>query len=424
MRLGDMDVNQFLGRHWQRRPLLIRQALAGLTDASAPAVKSPFSVRELFALARNPDVESRLVLAPAGSGTGNAGRPGDGETRAPGSSASSSAWRLRNGPFCRLPSRALPGWSLLVQGVDLHLPAARALMDRFRFLPDARLDDLMISFATDGGGVGPHVDSYDVFLLQVHGRRRWRIGPPAPFTLVPGAPLRILADFSAQQDWLLEAGDMLYLPPGWAHEGTAVGECMTCSIGFRSPSTSELRQAFFGFLSDREPASPATSRTALPSQRRYRDRTKQATRNPAEIPADMAGTLRGWLKDYRPPARLIDQFIGCYLTEPKPSVWFEARSDARLPAGGDAGLALDRKTRMLYRSGNYYINGEALKAPQPGGATAALLRALADRRGLDAVQTARALHQPWLRDRLREWLASGWIVSRKQSPGEKRHAGL
>jgi 50S ribosomal protein L16 3-hydroxylase len=387
-RLGNLTVRQFLRRHWQREPLLMRRAWA---DPVA------FSVPELFALARNPEVESRLVHAPrvqaAGAGAGSA--------------QSSGAWKLRHGPFSRLPPRRQPGWSLLVQGVDLHLAAARALMDGFRFLPDARLDDLMISFATDGGGVGPHVDSYDVFLLQVHGKRRWRIAAPAPAVLLPDAPLRILADFKAQQTWLLEPGDMLYLPPGWAHEGTAVGECMTCSIGFRAPSMSELRQAFFGFLADHEPAAAGRP------DRRYRDDTREPSRRPAEIPVHMAETLGAWLRGYRPPAPLVEQFIGCYLSEPKPSVWFEASAGMALPADGKAGVALDRRTRMLYRKDAFYINGEAIGVPRADKPARALLRALADQRRLDAVQTAAALRQPWLRARLEDWLASGWL----------RHAG-
>jgi 50S ribosomal protein L16 3-hydroxylase len=225
------------------------RTLPASLEPSVEVAQFALTARDLFALARNPDVESRLVFAP----DEEALRLGRTSKRA---ASDTAGWRLRQGPFNRLPSRRQRGWSLLVQGVDLHVPAARALMDRFRFLPDARLDDLMLSFASDGGGVGPHVDSYDVFLLQIQGRRRWAISAPAPATLVPDAPLRILADFRAEQTWVLEPGDMLYLPPGWGHEGTAIGECMTCSIGFRSPSITELRQAFFSYLADRQPPLP------------------------------------------------------------------------------------------------------------------------------------------------------------------------
>jgi 50S ribosomal protein L16 3-hydroxylase len=429
-----LTLRRFLQRHWQREPLLVRDAWRSLAgsgrtqadeDDLADLPTDPqglITTRSLFALARDPDVESRLVLGPAGvppASAGAAARP----------SRPAGGWRLRHGPFNRLPSRRQPGWSLLVQGVDLRLPAARALMDRFRFLPDARLDDLMVSFATDGGGVGPHVDSYDVFLLQVAGRRRWQISAPGAGALVPDAPLRLLADFKAEQTWVLEPGDMLYLPPGWGHEGTAVGDCITCSIGFRSPSRSELRQAFFGYLADlpaaasrpappnelNAPDAPNDSRT----EPRYRDRIKAPVAHPAEIPDDMARTLAAWVRGYRPTAQMIDRFIGCYLTEPKPSVWFDRPGhpededdDSR---GGSATVApgtsivLDLKTRMLYRGRNFYINGEAVDVPPKNRQAHRLLTVLADRRGLDADQTDQAFRDGWLGERLTEWLASGWL---------------
>ncbi len=155
--LGGLSVDQFMRRHWQRRPLLVRSAF--------PAFRTPIGTDELFALAARDDVESRLITSFAGR------------------------WRLQHGPFepGTLPSTAKRQWTLLVQGVDTLHDAARALIERFRFVADARVDDLMISFATDGGGVGPHLDSYDVFLLQAHGTRRWRIAPPHPTAGSPKA---------------------------------------------------------------------------------------------------------------------------------------------------------------------------------------------------------------------------------------------
>jgi 50S ribosomal protein L16 3-hydroxylase len=418
-RLGHLTVREFLLRYWQREPLLIR----------APALPGPiafsdthdFAVtrRTLFALARDPDVESRLVLAPEPIRAGGGSRSG-----APVGHPPSGQWRLRHGPFARLPPLRRPGWTLLVQGVDLHLDEARALMDRFRFIPDARLDDLMVSFATDGGGVGPHVDSYDVFLLQVDGRRQWRVAPPGPSTLVAGAPLKILANFDPRYSWVLEPGDMLYLPPGWGHEGTAVGECMTCSIGFRSPSMTDLLHSFFGHLADQQP-SDAALRTGQAQEARYRDDTREPAGHPGEIPDDMARTLGDWIRRYRPPKEVIERFIGCYLTEPKPSVWFEAQ-DSPLPGTSlpnaslpnsllpdallqDAAVTLDRKTRMLYRGRVFYINGEAVEPPAGDRQAHRLLRSLADGRRLDTRQAARALQHPWLGDTMRAWLAAGWL---------------
>ena len=184
--LGGLSPAQFMRRHWQKKPLLVRQALPGITP--------PLPRARLFELAARDGVESRLVQQRDG------------------------VWSLRHGPLPRraLPPLARPHWTLLVQGLDLHEPAAHALLRRFGFVPDARLDDLMLSYASDGGGVGPHLDSYDVFLIQVHGQRRWRIARTRDHTLVEGVPLKILRHFAPEQEWLLQPGDMLYLPPGVA----------------------------------------------------------------------------------------------------------------------------------------------------------------------------------------------------------------
>ena len=237
--LGGLSPSTFMRRHWQKKPLLVRQAV--------PGVAPPLPRAALFDLAGSDDVESRLVA-----------RTG-------------AQWQVRYGPLARrsLPPASRPGWTLLLQGLDLHLPWAHELLCRFRFIPDARLDDLMLSWASDGGGVGPHLDSYDVFLIQVHGRRRWRIGPVVDTSLVEGLPLKILADFQPAEEWVLEPGDMLYLPPRWGHDGIADGECMTASVGFRVPSAGglarELLQRLAEGLEDddalyRDPRQPAVDR--------------------------------------------------------------------------------------------------------------------------------------------------------------------
>lgn len=212
--LGALSPNQFLSDHWQHRPLLVRDAL--------PAYRSPISPDELAGLALDADVESRLVLE-----HGNAG-----------------PWELRHGPFKDSDFLALPkrDWTLLVQAVDLWVPEVKELLQRFNFLPPWRFDDVMVSYAVPGGSVGPHFDQYDVFLLQVEGERRWEIAEllDGEAQLLPQTDLRILQHFEATHQWTLSPGDMLYLPPRVSHWGVALTECLTYSIGFRSPTVSEL----------------------------------------------------------------------------------------------------------------------------------------------------------------------------------------
>jgi len=223
---------------------------------------------------------------------------------------------MQHGPFNKLPPLKQKAWTLLVQGVNLHHPAADALLRQFRFVPDARLDDLMISYATDGGGVGPHFDSYDVFLLQAHGQRRWRISAQEDLTLEEGVPLKILSNFQAEQEFVLEPGDMLYLPPQYAHDGVAIGECMTYSVGFRSPAYQELGESFLEFMMDT---------IDLPG--RYEDPDLKATAKPAELPVDMVARIRDELNKIRFTDDDITIFLGEHLSEPKPSVFFEARAE-------------------------------------------------------------------------------------------------
>lgn len=366
--LGELSVHQFMRRHWQRAPLLVRGAFPGFAPPIDPAA--------LFELAARDDVESRLVVASGGRRT------------------------LEHGPFERLPSRRRRDWTLLVQGVDLHVDAAHALLSRFRFLPDARVDDLMVSFATDGGGVGPHTDQYDVFLLQGHGRRRWRIAPPGDRALVPGEPLKRLAHFAPTEIWTLDPGDMLYLPPGWGHDGVAIGECTTWSIGLRAPSRHEFLSAFLAAAAD-APGGPDP---------RYGDRGRAPSVTPGRLPEALVERLRGWATRWRPSAAEVDRFVGRWLTEPKPTVWFDRPAPmppARFAkAAGRAGLRLDRRTRMVWRGATTFINGEALDAPL---AARRWLRRLADRRALDAAECLRALAIPALAAILRDWHHAGWL---------------
>jgi 50S ribosomal protein L16 3-hydroxylase len=363
--LGGLTPAQFMRRHWQRKPLVVRAAL--------PGVAPPLSRAALFALAASEDAEARLLQRTGGR------------------------WLLRRGPLPRraLPPIAQPGWTLLVQGLDLHVDAARALIDRFRFVPEARLDDLMISYASDGGGVGPHVDSYDVFLIQVHGRRRWRYGHQRNLALVPDLPLKILERFEPSDEVVLEAGDMLYLPPGWAHDGVALGaDCITCSVGLRAPAREELARAVLQRALDETEAPEGDPL--------YRDPAQEATEAPGRIPSALADYAADAVARLVGDRQAIDCALGEVLTEPKPRVWFDVADGATLVPG--AALRLDRRSRMLYDDRHVFINGESYVA---SGRDARAMRELADRRCLPAAAVdrlgadARAL--------LTEWLRAGWL---------------
>jgi 50S ribosomal protein L16 3-hydroxylase len=359
--LAGLTLREFMRRHWQRKPLLARRALPGI---------EPLSRNELFALARRDDVESRIVRRDAGR------------------------WSLAHGPFARasLPPVRKPRWTLLVQGVDLHHEGARKLLDRFRFVPDARLDDVMISWASDGGGVGPHVDSYDVFLLQTAGRRRWRIARRFDATLDARAPLKILRRFTAEAEFVLEPGDLLYLPPNWAHEGTAVGGgCMTCSIGMRAPQRGTLAAEVAQRLAE-----------TFEDSTLYRDAGQAPARAPAAVPQALRRFAHSAVRELANRPAAVARALGEVLSEPKPTVWFEKRS-ARWRMGG---VALDRRTRMLYDARYAFINGEAVAVR---GADAVLLRRLADERAL-AKDDVRAASK-FVQQLLAEWHAAGWLTT-------------
>jgi 50S ribosomal protein L16 3-hydroxylase len=361
--LGGRSAREFLLRYWQRRPLLVRGAWPGLRD--------PVSVSDLFRLAAREDCESRLVVRSRGR------------------------WRLEHGPFRAAHLRAMParGWTLLVQGVNHLVPAAERLLRAFRFLPYARLDDVMASYAADGGGVGPHFDSYDVFLLQGRGRRRWRVSRPRDLELDPRAPLRILRRFRAEHEWVLEPGDMLYLPPGFAHEGTALGPCITYSIGFRSPSARELGMEFLAFLQDRIDL----------GDERYTDAGARPSRRPARIGERLVEHCVAVLGRVRWRRGDVAEFLGRHLSEPKPHVRFSRPASplARRAFGRAArrgGVRLAAATGMLFRGGRIYINGESVAV---SGRTRACLQHLADARGLPGgtsfTPAAAALLYTWYR---------------------------
>ncbi|WP_459744929.1 ribosomal protein uL16 3-hydroxylase [Pseudomonas sp. 3A(2025)] len=277
--LGGMSARVFLRDYWQKKPLLIRQAL--------PDFQSPIDPDELAGLALEEEVESRLVIE-------QGERP----------------WEMRRGPFAEDAFSELPEreWTLLVQAVDQFVPEVGELLENFRFLPSWRIDDVMVSYAAPGGSVGPHFDNYDVFLLQGHGQRNWKIGQmcDSDSPLIKHADLRILADFEGTDEWTLEPGDMLYLPPRLAHWGVAVDECLTYSVGFRAPSAAEVLTHFTDFLSQ-----------FIPDEERYTDADAQPVSDPHQIQHDALARLKTLLAEHMSDERLLLTWFGQFMTEPR-----------------------------------------------------------------------------------------------------------
>jgi 50S ribosomal protein L16 3-hydroxylase len=365
--LGGLSPQTFMKRHWQKKPLLIRQALSGFC---------PLLDRvELFDLAGREEVESRLIALEHKRGQ--------------------AVWRMRQGPFQRraLPALKQAAWTLLVQGVDLHHEGVHDLLQQFRFVPDGRLDDVMISYASDGGGVGPHFDSYDVFLLQAQGQRRWQIGRQKDLSLRDDVPLKILANFVPEQTFVLEPVDMLYLPPGYAHDGVAVGgDCMTYSVGFRSPKRGELARELLQRLA--EDAADDVGDFL------YRDPKQPAVSTPGAMPLALQDFTRQSLEAALKDPQALPRLLGEYMSEPKSSVWFEPGPSTSL----NAGVALDRRSRMMYDAHHIFINGESYRA---SGRDAQLMRQLADARRLDARALAKA--SPAAVALLQDWCDDGWV---------------
>jgi 50S ribosomal protein L16 3-hydroxylase len=396
--LGGLSPAQFMRRYWQKKPLVVRQAIEQF--------KPLLTRSSLFKLASLPTVESRLIS-----------QIPNGKRSVKKAVQPQSSWEMRSGPFAAraLPSVAQPGWTLLVQGVDAHHTGIHDLLQKFRFVPDARLDDVMVSYASPGGGVGPHFDSYDVFLFQASGRRRWRISQQQDLTLQDGMPLKILQNFEAEDEFTLDAGDMLYLPPRYAHEGVAVAsestdgvdDCMTYSIGFRSPSTAELatellhRLADF-HLEDEGQQEQGVNTSSARKSNLYKDPRQTATLNPAKIPnAFLEFAQKAVTAALKDPLALACT-LGEHLTEPKNTVWFDEPETSEWVF--KKGCQLDGRTRMMYDDQHIFINGESHRAK---GADAGLMRKLADQRQLTESELSKASRAAL--GLLEEWASAGWL---------------
>ena len=333
--LGNLTPRAFLRRFWQKQPLFVRNAL--------PQFVTMIDARALAALARRDDVESRIVERRGGK------------------------WETRHGPFARIAPKE-KHWTILVSGVNLHERAADDLLRRFQFIPQARLDDVMVSYATPGGGVGPHVDSYDVFLVQGFGRRRWRVG---------------------RREYLTRPGDLLYVPPGVRHDGVALEPCTTFSVGFRAPRGAELGAAFLDWLHER----------GLPDAL-YRDPGRRPTARPGRIPGEMLGFAAAVLGKISWSRRDVADFLGRYLTTPKAHVVFRPSGAKRQSARSV--VRLDGKTQLLYYGARFFINGEPVSLP---ARFAPALRRLADRRAL----AGKDLAAKPLAALISGWQRAGWV---------------
>lgn len=367
--LGNISASVFLMEYWQKKPLLIRQAI--------PDPPNQMDAPSLFEVSRSDSVETRLIE-----------RQG-------------KLWHVQQGPFQALHKRkSRHPWTLLVQGVNLFSAEADSLLRRFNFIPYSRLDDVMASYAVPGGGVGPHFDNYDVFLLQVSGRRQWRISAQSDLSLVNNSPLKILKNFRPSQEWILEPGDMLYLPPHWAHDGIALDDCITWSIGFRAPPASEIVSAFLDYLQDE-----------LQIPGRYCDPELKPQQHPGWISSALIDQYDTMISQIKWTRRDIENFAGRYLSEPKPHIYFAPPSRpialaAFRKSALRRGIRLDQRTLMLYRRKSVFINGETLSLSSPEEVE--ILSGLADRRELDVPELAILDHSTTLA-RIHEMYKNGFL---------------
>lgn len=346
--LNGLTPTEFLRDYWQKKPLLIRNAF--------PDFVAPLTVDEIFELARRDEAESRLIVN------------------------RDSKWALHNGPVLKKHLNAAKNslWTVLIQDTQHFSYEAHQLLAQFNFIPNARIDDLMVSYAIKGGGVGPHFDSYDVFLLQGEGERRWQISAQRDLSLVPDHPLKIMAKFEAEQEWIVKTGDMLYLPPGYAHQGVAKTDCVTWSIGFRAPSAMEISHAFLDFLRDE-----------LSVLGQYSDGDLLPTEAPGGIDLAMQQRLAnvlGHVTNASTRTSMLRRFAGRYFTEPKSHIYFDA-PEAVMSAKSLSrkilarGVELDLKTRLLFVDAMFFINGEDLDVPAKDRV---VWRTLANTRALSA----------------------------------------
>jgi 50S ribosomal protein L16 3-hydroxylase len=390
--LGGLSATQFLSEYWNRKPLLIRQAFANFEQKH-----QPFNIADVLKLAGYDEAQARLIVNTPKSGK--------------------ASWLLERGPFRKKRFDALKDqeWTVLVQDTQHFSHEAHALLAHFDFISYDRIDDLMVSYAPAGGGVGPHVDSYDVFLLQGTGSRRWQISAQPDLTWVKDAPLKILKNFKAEQEWVLEAGDMLYLPPGYAHSGVAQSDCLTWSIGFRAPAREELAGAYLDYQRDN-----------LKLLGLVQESKRDATQTPGRLSPSSLQDYQAALLALPNSSAQMTNFIGGYLTAAKNHVMFMPPEVSVTPAkfARDAakyGLRLDLRSRMMQIDSQFFINGfeagmDANKMPTVDVKIAevtALFESLANTRIASpawvSAAFANAKAASGIKTTLHEWFDNGFI---------------
>lgn len=339
--LGNLTAKQFLRGYWQKKPLLIRQAL--------PDFASPYSPEELAGLACEEEIESRIITT-----TDNKDCP----------------WQLRNGPFLESDFATLgeKNWTLLVQDCQRYSSEVAALLTHFNFIPQWRLDDIMISYATEGGSVGPHIDQYDVFLIQGKGERRWQIDSKAisEDNLYAGCELDILKDFTPDEEWVLSPGDMLYLPPQLAHYGVAMNDCMTLSVGFRAPSHQEMVTAYLDDMYQH-----------VDQKQRFSDPHRGVPENISEIDVEDIAQFVDVLKHHINDNKRMADIFGRLVTETKQPDWFTPTEISKASLV-QHGIVIDPDARLAFVREHYYhirlfANGESLEVCPPAAHLVPLL---------------------------------------------------
>lgn len=354
--LGGLTAAQFMRDYWQQKPLWVRGAL--------PNFQAPLSPTQTLSFANQAVHKARLI------------------------SRSKTQWQLSHAPFKKLPSLSEANWTVLLSNMEAAHPALASLLAQFGFAGFAQLDDLMISVASKGGGVGPHLDSYNVFLFQAHGQREWKISLQDDVSLQPNKPLKLLKNFQPQQSAVLSPGDMLYLPPGWAHDGVALGECMTYSIGFRAPSLGDYADDLDDYFED-APEEGAQQLLLKPKAR-----SQAAKLEKTDIAHYRAQLLQLLDHDF------LSEQMGCVLTKLNRPI--EAPSET---AKAGRGVSLNALSRMLYSDTHIFLNGYSFAV---SGQDALLLQRLADTRSLSAAEVKELSKEA--RAALRDWRGEGWLV--------------